>query len=351
MPPLSAEVEISGGSSFTAYGIPPVERSIFTDLGPIAKAPLVYQSGVQATVVDAVTLKLADGNVSPSMVGLQIAISGGTKNGGTFYILSVLTAQTIKVNASFAIPDGTSYTWSIFNPLDGQIADSPGDVAVTVDGVPTPALAVFGLLGQIVLASAPTDGSTVLVDYNYVENPVVDIMRLNSTEFRFNSWNRDLGYIQNPSGRKYRYNNVLLVPSAYSTEQSILAALAQPLQRDLKYRAYERAYTALLNDPNTLLFNSPTHSIAFPPLSRPLSPTVAFYEATVLPENNPLTPWTRNGQGTATIVNNELVVSFVLGRTAVPQRTVHFLDSVHRPHVPERLRLGLAPNDQCRPHA
>lgn len=371
-----------------AGSVPLTARSIFTDMGPIAKAPDVYQSGVQATVTGPTTLILADGNLSPSWVGLLLTLSGGSINGGTFLITSVPTSTTVNLVASFTQPDPTVMSWQIFDPMDGQIADDPSDVTVTINGVETAAVDVIGLLGQIVLASAPANGDQVLVDYNWVTNPVIDLRRMNSLEFRFNSWNRDLGYIPDPSRHKYRFNNTLAVPSEYIIPTPVMsgtgaqvltttefnlpgatltnadvdltvriggvnggdyiiatvidathitvenavqifpdpgsgtlswqvfdpnnlderAPLAQPLQRDLKYRAYERAYTALLNDPSTLLFNSPTHKIAFPPLSRPLESTFVNYQATVLPQNS-VPAWTLNGTGTATIVNDELVVT------------------------------------------
>jgi hypothetical protein len=369
--------------------VPLTARSIFTDMGPIAKAPNIVQSGTRATIIDPVTINLADGNVSTTVIGLLITVSGGTKNGGTFLITSVPSSTQVKVTASLTLNDLTVYDWQIFDPMDGQIADDPSDVVVTINGTVTPALDVVGLLGQIILANPPADGDTVLVNYNWVQNPVIDLRRMNSREFRFNSWNRDLGYIPDPGRHKYRYNNTLAVPSEYvlptpvmtGTGAQILtttefyfpgatltnadvdltvriggvnggdyiitsvinathltvqspvqifpdpgsgtlswevfdpdnlderAPLAQPLQRGLKYRAYERAYTALLNDPSTLLFNVPTNKIAYPPLQRPLTSSFINYQATGLPQNDPVAPWTLAGQGTATIVNDELIVT------------------------------------------
>jgi hypothetical protein len=368
---------------------PLAARSIFVDQGPIAKAPNILQTGTQATVVGPTTINLADGNLSPSMIGLLVKLTGGTKNGGTFLITSVPSATRANVTASFTLPDSTVMDWQVFDPRDGEIADDPSDVTVTINGAPTPALDVVGLLGQIVLATPPNDGDQVSVNYNWVQNPVIELRRLNSKEFRFNSWNRDLGYIPDASRHKYRYNNTLVVPSEYVVPTPIMsgtgaqiltttefnlpgatltntdvnltvriggvnggdyiiasvidathltvqapvqifpdpgsgtlswqvfdpdnlderALLPQPLQRDLKYRAYERAYTALLNDPSTLLFNSPTNKIAFPPLQRPLSSVFVNYQATGLPQNDPVAPWTLHGSGTATIVNDELVVT------------------------------------------
>ena len=91
--------------------------------------------------------------------------------------------------------------------------------------------------------------------------------------------------------------------------EDLQAQLPQPLQRDLKYRAFERAYTAVLNDPNSLLFNSPVNRIAFPHLQRTLTTVFVNYEPTTLPENDPVAPWNRVGVGNVSIVSYDLVVT------------------------------------------
>lgn len=92
-------------------------------------------------------------------------------------------------------------------------------------------------------------------------------------------------------------------------QDDIQARLVQPLLRDMKYRAYERAYTAVLNDPNLLVLNTPTQRIAYPPLSRQVEQTFISYDATTLPEIDPVNPWQRIGDGAAAIDGIELVVN------------------------------------------
>jgi hypothetical protein len=242
-----------------------------------------------------------------SMAGGLLGL-GTTVNAGTYLITAVLSSTSIRVAANLRLPDNAngSILWEIFDPRDGQIAEDPTDVMVTVNGTPVTPTEVFGLLGQIVLPSAPDPGDDVKVNYSWIQNPTVELMALNSFEFRLNSWNRDVGYPTEIS-HHYRYNNVLLTPSLY-TPLDIQATLAQPLQRDLKYRAYERAYTPVLNDPNLLTLNTPNHRIAFPPLSRPLSSTFVSYEAATLPENDPVSPWQRIGTGITTLTPGTLKV-------------------------------------------
>lgn len=285
-------------------------RSIFTDKGPIVKPPLVLQSGGTATINDATTITLPTASLTGNMVGLHLVLAGSLLNAGTFLVKAVVSPTKARVVASFHLPDPSNGTigWQVVDPRDAEIADDPGDVIVRYDGIPVPVQAVAGLLGQIVMSTPPTHGTNVRVDYNWVCNPVVDFRRMNSKEFRFNNWNRDLGRPTDTSRHKYRFNNTLVKPSSF-VPLDMRALLDQPLLRDLKYRAYERAYTPVLNDPNLLLFNSPTNHIAFPPLFRPTDSVFINYQATVLPELDPVNAWVRHGTGTAIININELVVS------------------------------------------
>jgi len=94
----------------------------------------------------------------------------------------------------------------------------------------------------------------------------------------------------------------------FDLKDTISATLPQPLLRDIRYRAFERAYTAVLNDPNKLVLNVPTNHIAYPPLSRTLATSFIRYEAIVLPEVDP-DPWQRQGSGGAAIVSGSLVIT------------------------------------------
>lgn len=101
-------------------------------------------------------------------------------------------------------------------------------------------------------------------------------------------------------------------PSSWTLvdDQNVLLGRGpQPLLRGLKYRAFERAYTAVLNDPTTLVFNTPQHTIAYAPLQRPLDQSFVSYDPLTLPENDPVSPWTREGTGTALLLGAQLVVT------------------------------------------
>jgi hypothetical protein len=295
-------------AAFTG-SIPITERSVFTDKGPIAKPPLTIQSGTTASVVSLTEITCPTGSFTSALVGLYVTL-GGSTNGGTYRISAVVSTTRLRLSASFTLPDpgNGSLTWTVFDPRDGEIADDPADVTVRVNGSPVTPDAVIGLLGQVVLPSTPAPTDDVKIDYSWVLNPTVENRRLNSREFTLNGWNRDPHHVPNPSQHLYRYNTVLTKPSSYNPT-NIDAVLPSPQTRDLFYRAYERAYTASLNDPNTLVLNTPNHHIAYPPLSRTVDVVNVAYTADTLPEDDPLTPWDRHGSGSATVSGGNLVIT------------------------------------------
>lgn len=307
---------------------PLLQRSIFTDKGPIAKPPLSLQAGVNVTIqtytspifgtgtpFTSTHVRLTGGAFVANHVGLYITISGTQLNDGTYRIAGLVGAgptNTLNLQAIFRLPDANnglnSTSWLLFDPRNGQIADDPSDVVVKVNGLPTPATSVVGLLGQVILPSVPDPTDTVTVDYAWVCNPVVDFRRLNSREFTLNNWDYDVGHFPNPSQHTYRYRNTLVETDSYGGA-NILATLDQPLLRSVHYRAYERAYSALLNDPALLLLNTPFHRIAYPPLERIVTGDSVSYSPFTLPESDPTAPWDRKGSGIASVALEQLTVT------------------------------------------
>lgn len=282
-------------------------RSIFTDKGPIAKPEESLQSGTGGTITGYTEVTLPGALLTGNEVGKRLRLSGGSTNAGDWFIASVLSTTKCVVRAAFTLPDADNHTWEVFDPRHGQIADDPADVTVRVNGGTVTPEAVIGLMGQIVLSSAPGPTDDVQVDYSWCCNPTVEVRRLNSREFRLNAYNRDIGYPNDQTQHKYRFNNVLVRPSDY-TPDNPSAPLDQPLEREMHYRAYERAYTPVLNDPTLLLLNSPIHRIAYPPSQRSLAESFITYEGIGLPEANVTNPWERVGAGQATSASGVLTV-------------------------------------------
>lgn len=314
---LGQYLDPSFNQAIIQAAVPFLQRSVFTDHGPIAKPELTLQSGSGGTIQSTpstffgtLTLNevvLPGGVFTTGHVGLYLELGGTSVNGGAYRITGVVSPTRLKLLASFHLPDpdNGSLTWRLYDPRTGEVADSPSDVVVRVNGIIWPAQAVLGLRGQVVLGVAPDPGDTVTVDYSWIRDPTVEVRGLNSKDFRLNNWTTNLGN-QNPTQHTYRYRNVLTTPAVFQPSD-VLAPLTQPLLRQLYYRAYERAYSAVLNDPNLLLLNSPAHRIAFPPLSREVPEVSVLYLADVLPEVDPI-PWKREGSGQASIVSGNLVV-------------------------------------------
>jgi len=294
---------------FSVASAPLAPRSIFSDKGPIAKPPLTLQSGAGVTFNSFALITLTGAALTNDHVGMFLTLDSGgvSTNDGTYRITSVVTSTQVRVQASFSLPDVTVFSWEVFDPRDGIIADDPSDVTVRINGAPVTPEAVIGLLGQIVLSAAPAPSDDVAIDYSWCCNPTVDVRRFNSAEFRMNAWNRNYGQPGSPTQHQYRYNNVLIRPGDYDPDD-MRALLDQPEERELHYRAYERAYTAVFNDPSLLVFNTPIHRIAYPPPQRLLSEEFVAYEGSVLPENLTVNPWVRKGVGTATISSGHLIV-------------------------------------------
>jgi hypothetical protein len=279
---------------------PLTQRSIFTDRGPISKPPLTLSSGADGTVINPTDVLCSSANFSSDVVGKYLNLAGEL-----YRIVALLTSTRLRVQGS--LQTATNLNWSIIDPRNGQIADDPIDVTVRVNGVPVVPVSVIGLMGQIVLPTAPDEDDDVKVDYHWVSNPTIDIRRLNSREFVLNNWNRDKGQTPNPNQHNYRYNNVLVKPSGYVADDC-QSVLAQPLERQLFYRAFERKYTAVLNDPNLLLLNSPIHRIAYSPLSRPIETISVQYNADTLPESS-FPAWSRVGDGIYSVTSGTLSVN------------------------------------------
>lgn len=310
---------------FTA-STPLLVRSIFTDKGPIAKPALTLQSGTGVVIntysspifgpsvsFTSNEVTLTGGAVTSDQVGLYLRLTGSLRNDGLYKIAGLVgTSPTarVRLQASFSLPDGASagsIAWELIDPRDGEIADDPSDVVVHVNGSVVAATAVIGLLGQVVLPTTPAPSDDVKIAYAWVPNPVVDFRRLNSQEFVLNNWSYDAGSRATPSQHKYRYRSTLVRPESF-TPDDIQAKLPAPLLRDVHYRAYERAYSALLNDPALLRLNVPNHRIATAPLERTLEEVSVAYNANVLPESDPVSPWERKGSGPAFVTGGVLTV-------------------------------------------
>lgn len=195
-------------------------------------------------------------------------------------------------------------TWTLQNPRLGTVADDPTDVRAYVNGNPVAVDVVFGLLGAIVLSVKPNSGDIVTVDYDWISNPPARFLRLNTPEFCLNQdGNKNYcGYPQH----KYRCRSYLINPG----HTPDLISAFQPRKIGWKYKGYERAYTAALNDPTTLLLNVPINKLTFPVLSQKISEVIIRYIPATLPQNA-VDPWILEGDGVLSLASGgtELMIT------------------------------------------
>lgn len=217
------------------------------------------------------------------------------------------------------------FSWTVKDPRLGQVADDPFDVEVLVNGSPAVVDAVFGLLGAVVLASKPGAADTVEVSYDHVTNPPARYLRLNTFEFLLNQDGMN-GLAGFPEHR-YRARSHLI---GAETEPTLSSAF-QPLQRGWKYKAYERRYSAVLNDPTTLLLNVPSNKVSFPVLAEETPEVVIRYDPATLPQDA-TDPWTLKGAGTFSLAPGGSALTIVdsiiqTGSTSEPPFFSHAIDT------------------------
>lgn len=216
------------------------------------------------------------------------------------------------------------FTWVLQNPQFGMVANDPIDVQVYVNSIPAAVDAVFGMLGAVVLSTKPNSGDVVTIDYSWISNPPARMLRLNSPEFNLNQ-EGNTNYSGYPQHR-YRSRAHLINPG----NTPDLASAFQPKVVGWKYKGYERAYTAALNDPTTLLLNVPINKIKFPVLSEKISEDVIRYTPTTLPQDA-VDPWILEGDGTTIITSDktELVITdsnIQTGTESMPPFFTHNID-------------------------
>jgi hypothetical protein len=193
------------------------------------------------------------------------------------------------------------FTWTLYDPRRGMVADSPDDVVVRINGSPVDAEAVFGMFGAVVLPSKPAPADSVVIDYDYLNNPPARFLRLNSPEFVLNQ-DKNHGIMGLPSHR-YRARSYLIDPGRTPD----LISAVEPLRIGWKYKAYERLYSATTNDPEKLLLNSPYKEIKYPVLRTSVKEVTIAYDPTTLPQDA-VDPWKLEGEGEFILENGLLTV-------------------------------------------
>ena len=173
------------------------------------------------------------------------------------------------------------------------------DVEVRLDGGAIPISGVNPYVGEIYpqipipLAAAGT--FTVDVDYTWFMNPPMELSGLNTRGLTLNTWDRSQGHVAGTPSP--------LPPGATGTVKTnrfpMGVSLApynrrSPKQIGHKYIGWQKAYSALLNEPTTLLLNQDPNAFSIGGLSADALSATGVFNGT----SNPAaatTPWTLDG--------------------------------------------------------
>lgn len=168
----------------------------------------------------------------------------------------------------------------------------PNDVEVRVNGVPVSIANVNPYTGEIFptvpIPMFPAGMATVDVDYHWIANPIFGMAGLNTPGLALNSWSRPNGHTAvteaGPPGAAFGLGGFgfgAFGPGAPGPELPVSSGVGvqnnlrfpysvvlgpmhpfEPKRIGHTYIGYQRDYSALINDPTTLLLNKNPHAIA-----------------------------------------------------------------------------------------
>lgn len=171
----------------------------------------------------------------------------------------------------------------------------PEDITVLYDGAPVTVTSVNPYLGTVTIAPAiatfAPGAHTVTVSYSWFPGPLMGFSGLNNTGLTLNRWS--LG-----GGRHVSTPGVGVGVGGYFTSRFPLSLglglnprRKPPIRIAHRYIAFERAYTAALNSPTTLLLNQAPGRVSVPYADADVSATSVQYEGTAAPTS----PWGSHG--------------------------------------------------------
>lgn len=174
------------------------------------------------------------------------------------------------------------------------------DVAIRIDGTEIDIESVNPYHGEIFpsipipLAAAGT--FTVDVDYTWFPNPAMLMAGLNTVGLTLNKWDRAVGHtpgtpdprlptpVSGPDRRERFPMGVLLGPITRPSPKRIAH----------RYHGIQRDYSAITNDPTTLLLNQNPHAFSRGNVTADALIESGFFDGTVSP-TEAMTPWTLSG--------------------------------------------------------
>lgn len=231
------------------------------------------------------------------------------------YEVTVTSSQTIFSTAwnflhgvSDTFVGSADSTRSVIQTERGPLVKSWGDatpatiqdITVRVNDVEIELDDVNPYLGQITPAIPiplmdPGD-MTVEVDYHWFPNPVMEIVELNNPGLVLNKWDHRSGNHKTSLGSSTSGG----VPDTMRFQMGLVLGPMEhraPVLIGHRYIGFERAYTAALNSPTTLLLNRDPHRISLLDMSRTPEQVTVSYDGTVAPDEA-TQEWTLSGTDT-----------------------------------------------------
>lgn len=218
-------------------------------------------------------------------------------------VTSTFIGSTLSANDSFLTERGPLVkNWGDATPA------TTNDVHVFVNSVEVDLAEVNPYIGKVTLAiplPLMTVGTnTVEVDYQWMANPIMDLAGLNTLGLVLNKWDQRSGYTY-PSVPGEQIQSLPDFPKGGSDETRFPMNVAlgpiqtnpQPLYIGHRYLGFERAYTASLNNPTTLLLNQNPHAVAVEGFSLTPSGVSETFEGTLPPQQSD-PAWILEGQDT-----------------------------------------------------
>lgn len=179
---------------------------------------------------------------------------------------------------------------------------TPRDVEVRVNGVAVEVASVNPYIGSITPAIpiplTPPGTTTVEVDYTWFPNPIMGMAGLNTLGLVLNKWNHPQGH-HTPTTSPLPANQVGAPDTARFPLSVVLnpGIRPRPVQIGWRYIGFERAYSALLNSPTTLLLNQNPNRISRGDITAAPEPITVSYGGDVTPPAAS-DPWILEGSDT-----------------------------------------------------
>ena len=174
---------------------------------------------------------------------------------------------------------------------------TPLDVAVELNGVPQTVESVNPYTGEITLAAPgiprflPASGNIVKVYYSWFPMPLQGMTGLNTKGLTLNKWDFRSGRTATSPTSGGLWGGFRTTRFPMGVALGRFPTRKPPVRVAHRYIAFERAYTAAINSPTTLLLNQAPGRITVPYAEADVPSTTVQYEGT----SPPTAPWVQKG--------------------------------------------------------